>query len=134
MASRKPLLDARTVGIHKAAWLLEDASFQKSHKVYPEDTVGAREANFKVLRAEKFYNKALLCLILLTIVEVPTWCRTDTHFWSFMDPVERCPSPTVDKSTGEHYEMYLSGIWYIPPGIGCAIELVCIAVIMRKFM
>eukprot|EP00434_Breviolum_minutum_P022003 symbB.v1.2.019423.t1/scaffold1560.1/size111759/14 len=59
-------------GIRKAAWQLEDVLHDVNIEVYP-DKPEAREAQFQFVWAEVSYKRALLALVLLTVLETPTW-------------------------------------------------------------
>eukprot|EP00418_Pyrodinium_bahamense_P049975 CAMPEP_0179174872 /NCGR_PEP_ID=MMETSP0796-20121207/86346_1 /TAXON_ID=73915 /ORGANISM="Pyrodinium bahamense, Strain pbaha01" /LENGTH=209 /DNA_ID=CAMNT_0020878181 /DNA_START=79 /DNA_END=705 /DNA_ORIENTATION=+ len=77
--------DEEEVRIEKAAWMLESALFHEVlplfHEDLPEllplDLTGARAHHLLFLRAAKWHTFAVLCLVLLTFVEVPAWCSAD---------------------------------------------------------
>jgi len=119
---------ASHVEIAKASWQTENAMFHTEWEKYPEDCQGARRDHFRLLQANKLYYKAIIALVILTVCEVPPWCHQTSpnqDMWKWIAPEEWCH---VDGNA------YLSGIWYIPPGIGLIIEVVIEIIILRKFL
>jgi len=117
----------------QAAWEFENALQLKCGVRYPEDIEGARRKHFEVQNATKWYNKAIVGLILLTIFEVPSWCHAargsdNGNLWDWMPGHESCPAPG-----GTGWKMNLSGIWYLPPGYALIVEVIIELVILRKF-
>lgn len=105
---------------------------EKDCEHYPS-AFEARDLYFQVVRAEKWYSRALLLMLALTILETPTWCDT-SQTWAFDDPQTRClvyGEPTKAFPAGKPTEVMLSGITYLPPGYSCAAEVVIMAVLAR---
>lgn len=117
--------------ISKAAWILEDAVFGKNCDYYPEGPE-AREYHIKCQKAEKLYTWALLGLVMLSVVEVPSWCRCHVFKWQFLTGAQRCD--IVEPGAPDDAVIFLSGIPYIPPGYGALAELTCMAIVLRKFL
>mmetsp|Transcript_44385 Transcript_44385/g.105122 ORF Transcript_44385/g.105122 Transcript_44385/m.105122 type:complete len:766 (-) Transcript_44385:51-2348(-) len=111
--------------LERAAWQLEDALTERIdvHR-YLETGPEAPGIRLKVLRAQVWYSRALLGLVLLTILETPPWCNNTTDWFRMLPPHERCPT---DGKT-----LHLSGIPYIAPGWGVLIELGLLALIFNK--
>jgi len=127
--------------LRKAAWQMEDAIAEKVCEKYPTE-YEARELMFTVINTKKWYNRALLFMIALTIFETPTWCDTsrpgsvtqifETPTWEFDDPQERCLAygePTKAFPNGKPIEVMLSGITYLPPGYSVILEVVILAML-----
>jgi two pore calcium channel protein len=93
----------------------------------------AREKHFKVQRATMWYNRAIVGLVCLTILEVPPWCH-EAHMgdkpnpWEWRPGHEWCPAPN-----GTKWNMNLSGIWYLPPGYALVVEVIIELMVLRKF-
>lgn len=119
-----PLLEKnRKIG--QAAWELEDAIFDRDlprdmHNKkgqYPKEINIAREHHVTLLRANNWYNKAIIGLVILTFVEVPPWCHekhgTDVNHWAFQAGSEWCPLPSYGKPGAEHVDANpnLSGVF-----------------------
>eukprot|EP00930_Biecheleria_cincta_P039506 TRINITY_DN27155_c0_g1_i1.p1 TRINITY_DN27155_c0_g1~~TRINITY_DN27155_c0_g1_i1.p1 ORF type:complete len:1643 (+),score=374.49 TRINITY_DN27155_c0_g1_i1:111-5039(+) len=138
MASAVPLLAANGKGsrkktIVKAAWQLENAVMGKVVDEYPEDIQAARQLHYDILRLNKWYYGALVCLVILTFWEVPTWCHKDKlsqSVWSWHPGSDMCIVPSHD---GKKSNPYLSGIWYLPPGFALIIEIVIEVIVLWKF-
>jgi len=131
MSKITPLLnrhDKRTIGIAKAAWKLEDALNDRLVDSYPSD-LNARDLHFQCAQANKEYSNALLAMILLTIIETPSWCDNTSSFFSYMDPATRCTIPGVSQE-----EILLSNLPYIAPGWGIVVEVVLVFIIARKLL
>lgn len=129
----KELKDGVDGALRQAAWQLEDAIGEKVCEKYPAE-FEARELFFGLLRAQKWYTRALMFMIVLTIFETPTWCDT-SHTWEFGDPQQRClvyGEPTEAYPAGKPIEVMLSGITYLPPGYSLILEVVILAILFRK--
>lgn len=127
--AKTPLLqaDPRQLGIEKAAWLLEDATHgEKPDIKYPEDLMSARKDYYTYLRVDRWCRRAVWGLVIVTIVEVPSWCL-NTHEWTIMAPEDRCRAPGGSP-------IYLSGLTYWPPGVTVCIEVVLILILLRKYL
>lgn len=116
--------------LRQAAWQMEDAIAEKVCDKYPTE-YEARMLMFTVISTKKWYNRALLFMIALTIFETPTWCDTD-HTWEFDDPQERCLAygePTKAFPLGKPIEVMLSGITYLPPGYSLILEVLILSIL-----
>jgi len=120
----KPLI-APSVSL--AAWQLEDAINDRFAGQYPKD-IRARDLAFKVAEAQIMYKRALVVMIILTLLETPAWCDTNTNLWSFeMAPHKRCFIDGV-----QNKDILLSNLPYIPPMVGVVVEIVFLAVASFK--
>lgn len=129
--SHLPLLykqDKRKLAMAKAAMKLEDTLSAHPAEAYPAD-LDCRLLHFRVLAARKRFNLALCFMILLTLLETPTWCSTDTNFLKYVSPHERCQIDGVSPS-----DILLSNLPYIPPGWAVILELVLVSTIARKLL
>lgn len=119
--------------IATAAWILEDAvsGNRNPDEKYPteshEQPKEAREFHIRVQRAEKLYEWALLGLVVLSFVEVPSWCRCHVAPWQFLSGADRCYAP-------DNAMIFLSGIAYFPTGYGVLVECTCMSIVLRKFL
>jgi len=118
------------VGIGKAAWKLEDAfRGEKDVADYP-NTKEARDLYIEAAGAEADFRRSLLFMVLLSIMETPSWCNTEQG-WFFpgelMDPLKRCELKGVEGNN-----LMLSGVMYIPPGWALVIECVLMYFIVKK--
>jgi len=123
----------KEAGIRQAAWQLEDAIAEKVCTLYPTQWE-ARNTWFQLIRAQKWYDRALLYMILLTIFETPTWCDTQ-HTWEFGDSQHRClvyGEPTAGYPEGKPINVMLSGITYLPPGYSIVFEILILGILFRK--
>ena len=110
-------------GIRKAAWQLEDVLHDVNIEVYP-DKPEAREAQFQFVWAEVSYKRALLALVLLTVLETPTWCDNSLDFRNELD----------DRCVIEGRVILTSGLPYLPPGWSLVIEVCLMFILLRKFI
>eukprot|EP00913_Durusdinium_trenchii_P025061 g23525.t1 len=141
MTSKVPLLNKRNrkATVVKAAWQLENAIVGKflenccdrwscpfSASVRGEDVQAARLLHYDCMRFNKWYYRALLALVLLTLFEVPAWCHqtqnkdmweTSWDAWTWYPGYELCIVPV------EGGDPFLSGVWYVPPGYALIIEI-----------
>lgn len=120
--------DERRIGIAKAAWKLEDAMCARLVAQYPSDPE-ARQLHFKVARAEEQFSKALLIMLILTVLETPAWCRADFGFFEYVEPAVRCVIPGAKPG-----EVLLSTLPYIPPGWAMIVELILLVIIAQKLL
>jgi len=120
--------DDHEIAVGRAAWMLEDAIHGKMAEVYPA-VASARETQLQLTQAEKEYTRALIAMTLLAILETPSWCETQHHFFDYLDPEIRCKVPGVEADA-----LLLSNVPYIPPGIGLCIELCVLFFIFRKLL
>jgi len=108
---------------------IEEIAFQMDN--FPADIEKARLDHIKVLQATKGFYKAIVVLVVLTLTEVPAWCHQDKaeHLtaYSFVPGSDWCRPP------GENDNMYLSGIWYLPPAVALVVEVFVEVVILRRF-
>jgi hypothetical protein len=122
--------------IVQAAWEYENALFNQVPIKYPGHDAGgdglleARNHHMALLRANKWYYKGLVVVVLLTFLEVPPWCHkkgSETNgMFAFKPGTEWCAVP-------HHGDPMLSGIPYLPPALSLAIEIVTEAIILWKF-
>lgn len=137
-ASRRALKEEKgecNKDITKAAWIIEDASSGRHIIRYPENVEVAREHYIHVKKANRWYNKAIVALVILTLVEVPAWCHgvgVNPSMWSWVDGKAWCD--IVDGQTGKSFNLYLSGFPYLPPGWSLIFEALIEALILRKFI
>mmetsp|Transcript_19687 Transcript_19687/g.34923 ORF Transcript_19687/g.34923 Transcript_19687/m.34923 type:complete len:751 (+) Transcript_19687:102-2354(+) len=120
--------DPRREGIGKAAWQLEDCLRDRLVKAYPSN-YKARELHFEVAQADVGHTRALIVMLLLTILESPSWCDNVNNFFTFVSAEERCSIPGVPQS-----EILLSNVPYIPPGFCLVLEVWILFVIGRKLL
>mmetsp|Transcript_47869 Transcript_47869/g.115041 ORF Transcript_47869/g.115041 Transcript_47869/m.115041 type:complete len:821 (+) Transcript_47869:135-2597(+) len=116
--------------ICKAAWQFEDGVRGMDVPRYPEDIVAARSDYVRLLQATARYNKAIVCLIALTLTEVPAWCHSSAGgagFWEWQPGSVWCAAPGGG-------DLHLSGLWYLPPGVALIMELAIEVVILWKFL
>ncbi|CAJ1452288.1 unnamed protein product [Effrenium voratum] len=127
MVSATPLL-SRKAQVVKAAWQLENAILGKRVEKYPKDIQAARLLHYDCMRFNKWYYRALLALVLLTLFEVPAWCHgtNSKDIWSW--------HPGSDRCVIEEGDPFLSGIWYVPPGYALIVEICIEIVVLRKFL
>jgi hypothetical protein len=111
--------------ISKAAWQLEDAIAEKVCEVYP-DSLQSRSDFFAVLRMQKWHDRMLLLMIVLTIWETPTWCNTGKT-WEWESPESRCT-----RTSEAEADVMLSGVHYLPPGYSLILEVVILATLAYK--
>mmetsp|Transcript_16241 Transcript_16241/g.37424 ORF Transcript_16241/g.37424 Transcript_16241/m.37424 type:complete len:765 (-) Transcript_16241:55-2349(-) len=117
--------DDAELNLKRAAWQLEDALKERDDVArYIETGPDAPGIRLKVLRAQAWYGRALLGLVVLTVLETPQWCNTTTEWFRFLPPHERCPT--------EGKSLHLSGLPYIPPGWGVLVELFLLGLIFNK--
>jgi two pore calcium channel protein len=99
---------------------------------FPDELEKARADHIEVLLATNAFYKAIVAIVLLTLTEVPAWCHENkaAHLgpWSWARGSEWCRAPKEDAN------LYLSGIWYFPPGYALVFEIVCEVIILRRFM
>eukprot|EP00928_Gymnodinium_smaydae_P014766 TRINITY_DN15428_c0_g5_i1.p1 TRINITY_DN15428_c0_g5~~TRINITY_DN15428_c0_g5_i1.p1 ORF type:complete len:1554 (-),score=231.41 TRINITY_DN15428_c0_g5_i1:177-4838(-) len=124
--------DVSTIAI--AAWEIENVVQDKEMHKFPQDVIAAQKDRFRCLRATKWYNRAIVCLVILTMIEVPPWCHghaTKKSMWAWRPGEEWCEVPTHNGVPGN---AYLSGIWYLPPGYALVASAVIELIILRKFI
>jgi two pore calcium channel protein len=116
--------------ICKAEWVLENALHNRVPPEYPEDLVQAREDHRYLLFLQQSYKIAILGLVILTLIEVPPWCHgLSKDDWTFRPGSEWCPAPGHIPNGS----MYISNIWYLPPGYAVIVELLIEAVIFTRW-
>lgn len=118
--------DLRAEGFAVAAWQLEDAIKDRLVDLYPSD-LNARRLHFDAAGADIEFRRALGLLVLLSIFETPSWCRTDENFFNYMPANERCQIEGAET-------VLLSDLPYIPPGWGVLLEVVLVLVFARKML
>lgn len=139
--------ERRVERIDKAAWELEDAIYDKKIKKsddnekrkYPGDggigdLTRARGHHVELLEADKRYTAAMVCLVILTFIEVPPWCHEkarDIDMWKFVAGDVWCQLPSPKHALDSNPN--LSGIWYLPPGISFLVEIVIEFFVIDKF-
>lgn len=132
MASRAPLLNKknRKATVVKAAWQLENAIVGKFLQKYPEDIQAARLLHYDCMRFNKWYYRALIALVLLTLFEVPAWCHQTQNkdVWTWYPGYELCIVPV------EGGDPFLSGLWYLPPGYALIVEIGIEIIVLKKFL
>lgn len=118
--------DERSAGIERAAWQLEDSILGQNVLQYPTgaETLPACWLRLRLLHAQSWYGVSLGLLVLLSFFETPAWCDNTTKFWQHLPSEERCQ--------GEG-DMMLSGVPYLPPGLGLVWEAACLVFILYKF-
>ncbi|CAK0877208.1 unnamed protein product [Prorocentrum cordatum] len=118
--------------ICRAEWALENALHNRVPEEYPKNITEARNHHRELLHLQRIYNIAILSLVVLTLVEVPPWCHdyaTDKDLWTFRPGAEWCRSPGLSDSE----VIYLSNVWYLPPGYALIAELLIESVIFYKW-
>jgi len=128
-----PKQQSRKAVIVKAAWQLENAFLGKKVEQYPQEVQAARQLHYEALRFSKWYHGALIALVILTFMEVPTWCHensVDKDIWTWYPGSEMC----VVKQEGGEVDPFLSGVWYLPPGLALIIEIGIEIIVLRKFV
>lgn len=45
--------------------------------------------------ANSHFKRAMWLMLLVTVMETPTWCETDDNFLTYMEPTKRCAIPGV---------------------------------------
>mmetsp|Transcript_2025 Transcript_2025/g.5861 ORF Transcript_2025/g.5861 Transcript_2025/m.5861 type:complete len:765 (-) Transcript_2025:10-2304(-) len=132
MAGKEPLIaerkDSRKEGVALAAWKMEDALNERLVDEYPRG-LEARNLHFKASAANSHFKRAMWLMLLVTVMETPTWCETDDNFLTYMEPTKRCAIPGVPQR-----EVLLSNMPYIPPGWGVAVELFVMLLVVRKLL
>jgi len=148
-ASRQELhtahADGRNNGITQAAWRFEDVRAgcrperyaaleeKEDEKIemfkYPDDP-RARTEFFSVLKWQFRYTWAIRLMVVVTIIEIPSWC--DTRDWlKWRSPIDRCG----EKEDYDKY--YLSGIPYLPRGITYPMEgvalIICAYCLLKEY-
>jgi len=119
--------DLRRAKIAEAAWRIEDAMDKPLDSFNYPRVVGARDAYFEAARADNRYSRALVCMLLLSIFETPAWCGQQES--SLFAPAgERCTL----SAAGE--DILVSGVPYVPLGVGLVIEAVLLVFLTQKFL
>jgi two pore calcium channel protein len=138
--------EASDESICKAGWIFESGICHDGpqcnlkhlkvplDELYPSHIVTAREAHYWVLWVTEYYYKAIMGLVILTLLEVPSWCHGSSNaespkltMTSFAPGTDWCQAPTPGG------DLNLSGIWYLPPLFSVIAEVVIEAIIFTKF-
>jgi hypothetical protein len=129
-AGERGIVAGRTVSAMRAAWYVEDGQLG----LPPRDHLDGEAAPFWVrdayVTARVFsswiYAPTLLMLYVLCLMEMPLWCGPAAEpKWEFVNPNTACPAPADPTS-----QIYLSGIPYLPPGLGVVLELLCYVLLL----
>eukprot|EP00933_Yihiella_yeosuensis_P020344 TRINITY_DN16316_c0_g1_i1.p1 TRINITY_DN16316_c0_g1~~TRINITY_DN16316_c0_g1_i1.p1 ORF type:complete len:1621 (-),score=384.37 TRINITY_DN16316_c0_g1_i1:116-4978(-) len=118
----------------QAAWQLENAIFGQKLGKYPEEIAAAWEEHFAIQNFNRWYCRALVGLIILTFIEVPTWCHVQSEGmsnWTFYEGSEWCQVPDHGH---EESDAFLSGLTYLPPGYALVVEVIIEIIILKKFV
>ena len=120
---------ARTPGVIKASWYIEDATRGLPLRVHrlilpSSDLCWTREAYLLADNAGILFLKpVLVVLFLLCFMEMPLWCGPKSlPKWTMDDAACQAADPTS--------QIYLSDIPSLPPMAGVLIELVCYGVLI----
>lgn len=109
----------------------EIGTLETEMDTFPKDVIKARADHCEVLKAIKWWNTAIVGLVVLTLTEVPAWCHENkaAHLsaWTWAPGVDWCRAPN------EHADMNLSGIWYLPPAYALIVEIIVELTILYRF-
>lgn len=120
--------------ICKAAWQFENAIYNITWARYPKNIVEARDFQLQLLEKDKHYYRAIVGIVILTFWEVPAWCHelsSEQDIWTFVPGTDWCQTPA---HAAPDSNLFLSGMWYLPPGIALIAEVIFEIIMVQKFM
>jgi len=123
---RQPFVEVSNVQL--ATMALHEALLCRSFEEFPKHPA-AWQSYISYHKLLGWSHYAVLGLLILTLFEVPLWCRSDKEdYWTWKSPHEQCGGPTNNPDT----EIILSGIPFLPIGYGLIIEYLLLGVIFVR--
>jgi len=124
-SASEPLLPDRVSkdDLAQAAWIIEDALHGHLTEYYPTGEKGLvlRRKVDRLSTFHKLYDLAVLLLIVVMFLEVPSWCNREADsIFKWLPDLERCP-PLIPGDT-----LRLSWIPMVPPGYTIGLEILAL--------